>query len=91
MPSVVEDENTGVLVEPSDEESFVAALERILLDESLGRRFGEKGAEHVRSVFSLDRLVADIDALYQRLLHDAQADRAPYTRTATKNEARGTR
>jgi glycosyltransferase involved in cell wall biosynthesis len=67
MASVVADD-TGLLVDPDDEEGFARALERILLDEALSTRFGHHGAEHVRVVFSLARLVADIDGLYRRLL-----------------------
>jgi GT2 family glycosyltransferase len=73
MASVVV-EDTGFLVEPVDEEGFARALERILLDDALSTRFGHHGAEHVRVVFSLDRLIADIDGLYRRLLPTGPAE-----------------
>jgi D-inositol-3-phosphate glycosyltransferase len=76
MPSVVI-ESTGLLVEPDDEEGFARALERVLLDDDLRKRLGRRGAERARSDFSLDRLVANVDSLYRRLLA------LPSGRTAT--------
>jgi glycosyltransferase involved in cell wall biosynthesis len=75
MASVVEDGQTGVLVEPDDEGCFGLELERILNDGELRRRFGQRGRERARATFSLDRLVRDIDALYRRLQEppDAQS------------------
>jgi glycosyltransferase involved in cell wall biosynthesis len=75
MPSVVA-KDTGLLVEPDDEEGFSRALELVLFDDELSKSFGERAAEHVRCVFSLDRLVASIDALYGRLLSNV-SDGAP--------------
>jgi glycosyltransferase involved in cell wall biosynthesis len=71
MPSVVADGKTGVLVEPGDEAAFAWALERLIGNAALARRFGEKGAERSRAKFSLERLLAEIDELYRRLLSEA--------------------
>jgi glycosyltransferase involved in cell wall biosynthesis len=76
MTAVVVDGETGLLVEAQDEEGFAAALKRVLLDGQLRRRLGERGAEHARSEFSLDRLIEDIDGLYKRLLSQASGARA---------------
>jgi GT2 family glycosyltransferase/glycosyltransferase involved in cell wall biosynthesis len=90
MPSVVTEDN-GLLVEPGDEQGFARALERILLDEALSTRFGHHGAEHVRVVFSLGRLVGDIDGLYRRLLPTVPAPPAePAARASLVTAARGT-
>jgi GT2 family glycosyltransferase/glycosyltransferase involved in cell wall biosynthesis len=70
MPSVVT-HDTGLLIEPEDEEEFARALERVLLDPVLGKTLGRNAAEHARSEFSLTRLVRDIDSLYRRLVTDA--------------------
>jgi GT2 family glycosyltransferase/glycosyltransferase involved in cell wall biosynthesis len=67
MPSVVA-EDTGLLVESDDEEAFADGLERVLLDDELRATFGEDGSSRAQAAFSLDRLVADVDALYQRLM-----------------------
>jgi glycosyltransferase involved in cell wall biosynthesis len=68
MASVVEDGKTGVLVEPDDENAFARALERLLGDEALRIRLGQKGNERARAEFSLGRLVRSIDDLYRDLL-----------------------
>ncbi len=59
---------TGLLVDPADEVGFAAALERLLTDAAFARRLGTQGRDHAHAKFSLDRLIADMDALYQRLL-----------------------
>jgi glycosyltransferase involved in cell wall biosynthesis len=69
MPSVVRDD-TGLLVDPKDEEGFARALQRILLDGDLKRDLGQNGAARTRSEFSLARLVANIDSLYRQLMNE---------------------
>ena len=71
MPTVVVDGETGVLVEPQDEAAFAAAIEQLLANEALARSLGERGAKRAWHEFSLDRLLADIDELYRRLLSEA--------------------
>lgn len=88
MPSVVADGETGVLIEPRDEAAFAAALKRLLANGALARRFGEKGAERSRAKFSLDRLLADIDELYRRLLSEAAGSSTPPP-TRRRHEGRG--
>jgi glycosyltransferase involved in cell wall biosynthesis len=68
MSSVVTQGETGLLVEPEDEAAFATALEEVLQDDALRRRFGRNGANLVRSQFTLGRLLGDVDALYRQLL-----------------------
>jgi glycosyltransferase involved in cell wall biosynthesis len=93
MPTVVDDGNAGLLVEPEDEQGFAAALERVLVDDGLKTDLGQKGAERARLEFSLDRLVGRIDALYQRLLAEAPVANVTFPsasgRSATKGERTG--
>jgi glycosyltransferase involved in cell wall biosynthesis len=76
MASVVTEGESGFLVDPEDETAFVTAVAEVLRDDALRRRLGENAAHRVRSDFSLERLVAGVDALYRRLLEEAQ-DRTP--------------
>jgi glycosyltransferase involved in cell wall biosynthesis len=71
MASVVMDGETGLLVEPGDEKGLAAAIQRILRDDELRSRFGERGSAHARSTFSLDRLLDNVDELYRRLLPES--------------------
>lgn len=64
--SVVADEESGLLVPPCDPAALATGLERVLGDVTLRRRLGESG--RIRSgMFSHDRLLADIRALYADL------------------------
>jgi glycosyltransferase involved in cell wall biosynthesis len=49
---LVVDEETGVLVPPRDVAALRAALERLLGDRELRRRFGEAGRQRMREHFS---------------------------------------
>ena len=69
MASIVTQGETGLLVEPEDEAALAAALEEVLQDDALRRRLGRNGADRVRSDFTLERLIADVDGLYGRLLN----------------------
>jgi glycosyltransferase involved in cell wall biosynthesis len=74
MPSVVGDGETGFITKREDERAFAGALAQLLLDDALGRRLGAAGAQRMRRLFTVDRLVSDMDDLYKRLLAAAEAD-----------------
>jgi glycosyltransferase involved in cell wall biosynthesis len=77
MASVITDGETGILVESRDETAFAQALKRLLANTVLARRFGEKGAERSRAKFSLDRLLSDLDELYELLVSEADGQGTP--------------
>ncbi len=66
--SVVVDGETGYVVGPDDAPGLAAAVRRLLDDQTLRQRFGAAGRQRVVERFSGDRLAADHDALYRRLL-----------------------
>jgi glycosyltransferase involved in cell wall biosynthesis len=68
VAAVVIDGVTGILVDREDTDRFAAAIDRLLGDPDRRREMGEAGRRHVLSRFALSRLIADIDALYRRLL-----------------------
>jgi glycosyltransferase involved in cell wall biosynthesis len=70
-PDVVEDGADGILVPVGDVEAIAAALERLARDADLRRRLGEHGRERVVPRYRVERLVADVDALYRELLSSA--------------------
>jgi glycosyltransferase involved in cell wall biosynthesis len=71
MSTVVLDGETGALVERQDEAAFAAMVKQLLANEALAKRLGDRGAEHARRTFSLDRLLNELDELYRRLLSEA--------------------
>ena len=68
VPTVVDHGRTGFLL-PRDDEAGLARAIRELLENTLqAQEFGAAGQEHVFQKFSVERLVAEIDELYRRLL-----------------------
>ena len=60
---------TGRLVPPDDTTAMATALSALASDPALRRELGAHAAKHVRTRFSTDRLLADMDALYRELLN----------------------
>ena len=66
--SVVKHDVTGLLVPPGRPAAVAEELRKLQGAPSLRSEMGIKGREDVRSRYSKDRLVADIDALYSSLV-----------------------
>lgn len=64
-PEVVLDGESGLLVEPRDVAALGDALVRVLSDRALACRMGQRGREHVRAEFSLERQVRLTEAVYR--------------------------
>jgi glycosyltransferase involved in cell wall biosynthesis len=59
---------TGILVPRDDQPALTAAIAELAGDAGRRREMGERAREHVLARYSVDRLIADIDALYTDLL-----------------------
>lgn len=68
IPEAVTDGVEGYLVKPGDIDALAAALRRVLSDSNLRRQMGEAAWLKIESVFSVDRIVPQIEALYRELL-----------------------
>ena len=68
VPDVVRDGSDGFLVEPGDTDAAAERLAELALDPDLRARLGESGRAYVRTRYSVDRLVDDVDRLYRALL-----------------------
>jgi glycosyltransferase involved in cell wall biosynthesis len=68
VASAVRDGETGLLAGPGDTPALAAAAATLLDDRERAAAMGQAGREHVRETFAIERLVADIDDLYRRLL-----------------------
>jgi glycosyltransferase involved in cell wall biosynthesis/SAM-dependent methyltransferase len=72
---VVENEQTGLKVQPSPE-AIAEALQRLLADASLRDRLGRNAAAHVRETLALER-IADLEAAaHRRALELTDANRS---------------
>ena len=70
---LVADGGTGTLVPAADSDALAERMVAYFQDRTLPRRHGSAGRDRVQQQFSLDRMVADYDRLYERLLRPAPA------------------
>jgi glycosyltransferase involved in cell wall biosynthesis len=68
LPEVVRDGETGLLVPPGDPRALAEALRRLADDPALRTRLGEAAASDVRERFSRERMLRELQELYDRLL-----------------------
>jgi len=68
VPDVVREGVDGFLVPAGDVEQLAERLARLARDPELRARMGEAGRESIPARYAVERLVADIDALYRSLL-----------------------
>jgi glycosyltransferase involved in cell wall biosynthesis len=77
VPEVVEDERTGLLVEPGDPGALAGAIGRVLADPAMGSAFGAAARARVEAEFRAEDAAARLSALYEVLMGPArQRDRA---------------
>jgi len=68
VPEVVDDLATGFLVPPREPEALASRIVQLLKDEGLRRRMGRAGLERVRRLFTVERMVQETDAAYQKFV-----------------------
>jgi glycosyltransferase involved in cell wall biosynthesis len=68
IPELVEDERTGYLVEPRDVDGLRMALRRVVKDSTLRDRLGEQGRLRAETKFSVERMVSEVESIYESLL-----------------------
>jgi glycosyltransferase involved in cell wall biosynthesis len=62
----------GLLVPPGDEGAFSSALVSLARDPALARRLGDMGRTRFRERFTLDRMAAAYDELFDEVLEEAR-------------------
>ncbi|MEX2645733.1 MAG: glycosyltransferase family 4 protein [Gaiellaceae bacterium] len=67
-PAVVDDGETGFLAEPGDVDALAEHVVRLARDLELRERMGRTGAERMRARYGIERMVDEVQALYERLL-----------------------
>jgi len=70
---IIQDGKTGLLVPSQDPQALSAALNQLLSDELLTARIAQAGHDYVKQNFSFERLVAEMDQLYAKLLKKASS------------------
>jgi glycosyltransferase involved in cell wall biosynthesis len=59
---------TGLLARAGDHAELAAAVVRLASDAQLRAQMGARAREHVRRTFTIERLLVDMEALYDELL-----------------------
>jgi L-malate glycosyltransferase len=80
IPELVQDGRTGVLVEPRDHAAMAREIVRLLRDDGLRRQMGEAARSRVAEKFTVERMVAETAAVYERVVgktHAADIARQP--------------
>jgi glycosyltransferase involved in cell wall biosynthesis len=67
VAEAIQDGETGLLVPPDDHVALAGALRRLLADESLGPRLGERGRQFVLDHFTADHMAEAFQSLYHEL------------------------
>jgi len=79
VPDVIEDNNTGVLVEPGNAATLANAVLNLVANPSRARALGQAARTDVTIRYRKERLIADIQALYFQLLHTKKVVSSPRT------------
>lgn len=70
MPDLIDDGVTGFLVPPRDPEALATRLLELLDDPALAATMGERSARRVLERYRVERLVTDVERLYETLLQE---------------------
>jgi glycosyltransferase involved in cell wall biosynthesis len=68
VPEVVLDGETGILVPPRDPAALARAIADLLRAPERARRLGAAGRDRVARLFTVERMVGQISALYREAL-----------------------
>lgn len=71
VPEIVEHGRTGLLVDSEDVAGLAAALERLVRERALGESLGDQARARFLERFTVERMVRDTAALYQRIAKGA--------------------
>ncbi|MCK5180215.1 MAG: glycosyltransferase family 4 protein [Candidatus Omnitrophica bacterium] len=67
IPSLIEDGNTGVLVEPENPDELAGAIVKLFGDRARMNTIGMAGREFIKETFSADKMLDKVIYLYQQL------------------------
>lgn len=76
VPEVVDEGHTGVLVAPGDSKALAAALRELAVDPTRRQAMGQAGRQRVLQQFTEQRMVEQIEEVYQRAAGDGPPEAA---------------
>jgi glycosyltransferase involved in cell wall biosynthesis len=72
VPDIVQNGVTGILADPRDVTALTAAVTDLLIDGEKRRSFGLAGRHRAQDLFSEEKMCAELERLYRRLLENNQ-------------------
>jgi glycosyltransferase involved in cell wall biosynthesis len=72
IPEVVNDSETGFLVDPGNPEALSKAIIELLQNPQRAKIMGEKGRNRVKEMFTTKKMLSDIEKLYQSLANQTK-------------------
>ena len=69
VPEIVDGSSTGLLAEPGNAEDIAEKICRLLEDQKLAGEIARRGCEFVRSTFTDERMIAEVQNLYQTMVN----------------------
>jgi glycosyltransferase involved in cell wall biosynthesis len=70
IPEMVDDGETGILVDPHNPEAVADALTRLLTDKNLREYMGQRGREKILAMYSIDRMVRETERVLLEAVND---------------------
>jgi glycosyltransferase involved in cell wall biosynthesis len=70
LPDLIDHQRTGRLVPPRDPQALASAALDLLRSPQMARELGQNARAFVRQRFTVQRLLGDMDHLYNQLLED---------------------
>jgi len=77
IPEAVEDGVTAILVPPANSRKLADALVVLLENPALRQSMGEAGRNRVKSLFSLERTIREIECVYDLVLSQSKSEKQP--------------
>jgi glycosyltransferase involved in cell wall biosynthesis len=74
IPEVVDDNKTGLLVEPKDSDTLAEAIGRIIEGSELRERLAQNARDYAIKNFDIKKTVSDTEKLYEELLKEHGKD-----------------
>lgn len=68
IPQMIEQEQTGLLIDPKDPEGLKSALQKLLSDPELCERLGKNARAKVQKEFSIEKSLQELIKIYQQLV-----------------------
>ena len=67
VPEMIEDEQTGLLVDVGDRHQLGRALRRLIDDPAIRDRIGAAAVDRIRTTYRIERVVDEIEAVYEAI------------------------